>query len=39
MPIWRNWIARWTSNPEATGSSPVMGKYIFSYLFVYIYKV
>ena len=24
--MWRNWIARWTSNPKVTGSSPVIGK-------------
>ena len=26
QPVWRNWIARWTSNPKVTGSSPVIGK-------------
>ena len=24
--MWRNWIARWTSNPKVTGSSPVIGR-------------
>lgn len=24
-PSWRNWIARWTSNPKVVGSSPAGG--------------
>ncbi len=23
MTLWRNWIARWTSNPTVAGSNPV----------------
>ncbi len=24
-PAWRNWIARWTSNPKVVGSNPAVG--------------
>ena len=29
LPVWRNWIARWTSNPKGAGSNPVMGIFLF----------
>ena len=31
MTVWRNWIARWTSDPAVAGSSPVTVEYIFLY--------
>ena len=33
--VWRNWIARWTSNPAVAGSNPVT---IGIYMHIYIAK-
>ena len=35
MTAWRNWIARWTSNPTVAGSNPVAVDSIY-YIFFYI---
>ena len=36
--LWRNWIARWTSNPTVAGSNPVKSEYIFLCMCVHNYK-
>ena len=29
MPLWRNGLARWTSNSKAVGSNPISGVFLF----------
>ena len=33
--LWRNWIARWTSNPTVAGSNPVAVDSIYYYYYIY----
>ena len=35
MTVWRNWIARWTSDPAVAGSNPVTVEF---FLFLFLIK-
>ena len=36
MTLWRNWIARWTSNPTVAGSNPVKVAFIKDNIYIWV---